>query len=59
MRIAIAYALHHPDLMDLPTKRLRLEEVGTLEFEPSTTTRSRACAWRWRPPRPAAPRRAC
>ena len=34
MRIAIAYALHHPELMDLPTKRLRLEEVGTLEFEP-------------------------
>ncbi|MDP9346814.1 MAG: 1-deoxy-D-xylulose-5-phosphate reductoisomerase [Actinomycetota bacterium] len=34
MRIAIAYALHHPELMDLPTKRLRLEEVGTLAFEP-------------------------
>jgi 1-deoxy-D-xylulose-5-phosphate reductoisomerase len=34
MRIAIAYALHHPELMDLPTKRLRLEEVGTLQFEP-------------------------
>jgi 1-deoxy-D-xylulose-5-phosphate reductoisomerase len=34
MRIAIAYALHHPELMDLPTKRLRLEEVGRLDFEP-------------------------
>jgi len=34
MRIAIAYALHHPDLVDLPTKRLRLAELGRLEFEP-------------------------
>jgi 1-deoxy-D-xylulose-5-phosphate reductoisomerase len=34
MRIAIAYALHHPDLSDLPTRRLRLEEVGALTFEP-------------------------
>jgi 1-deoxy-D-xylulose-5-phosphate reductoisomerase len=34
MRIAIAYALHHPDLAELPTRRLRLEEVGALDFEP-------------------------
>src|SRR3954468_23289254 len=34
MRIAIAYALRHPDLMDLPTRRLRLAEIGSLEFEP-------------------------
>src|SRR3954447_19584555 len=34
MRIAIAYALAHPDLMPLPTKRLRLAELGQLTFEP-------------------------
>jgi 1-deoxy-D-xylulose-5-phosphate reductoisomerase len=34
MRIAIAYALHHPDLVELPTKRLRLAEVRSLDFEP-------------------------
>jgi 1-deoxy-D-xylulose-5-phosphate reductoisomerase len=34
MRIAIAYALHHPDLCELPTRRLRLAEVGSLDFEP-------------------------
>jgi 1-deoxy-D-xylulose-5-phosphate reductoisomerase len=34
MRIAIAYALHHPELIDLPTRRLRLAEVGSLDFEP-------------------------
>jgi 1-deoxy-D-xylulose-5-phosphate reductoisomerase len=34
MRIAIAYALHHPELLPLPTRRLRLAEIGSLEFEP-------------------------
>jgi 1-deoxy-D-xylulose-5-phosphate reductoisomerase len=34
MRIAIAYALHHPEIAELPTKRLRLAEIGSLEFEP-------------------------
>jgi 1-deoxy-D-xylulose-5-phosphate reductoisomerase len=34
MRIAIAYALHHPDLLELPTRRLRLAELGQLTFEP-------------------------
>jgi 1-deoxy-D-xylulose-5-phosphate reductoisomerase len=34
MRIAIAYALHHPDIVELPTRRLRLEELGSLTFEP-------------------------
>jgi 1-deoxy-D-xylulose-5-phosphate reductoisomerase len=33
MRIAIAYALHHPELIPLPTKRLRLTELGSLTFE--------------------------
>jgi 1-deoxy-D-xylulose-5-phosphate reductoisomerase len=34
MRIAIAYALHHPDIVELPTRRLRLAELGQLTFEP-------------------------
>jgi 1-deoxy-D-xylulose-5-phosphate reductoisomerase len=38
MRIAIAYALHHPDLMELPTKRVRLAELGQLTFEPVDDT---------------------
>jgi 1-deoxy-D-xylulose-5-phosphate reductoisomerase len=38
MRIAIAYALHHPDLIDLPTRRLNLAEVGQLTFEPVDET---------------------
>lgn len=34
MRIAIAYALQHPEIMPLPTQRLNLAEVGQLTFEP-------------------------
>jgi 1-deoxy-D-xylulose-5-phosphate reductoisomerase len=34
MRIAIAYALHHPEIVSLPTKRLNLAELGSLTFEP-------------------------
>jgi len=34
MRIAIAYALMHPDITELPTRRLDLAAIGTLEFEP-------------------------
>src|SRR4051812_43045462 len=34
MRIAIAYALHHPEIVALPTKRLNLAEIGSLSFEP-------------------------
>jgi 1-deoxy-D-xylulose-5-phosphate reductoisomerase len=33
MRIAIAYALAHPEIMSLPTKRLALAEIGALTFE--------------------------
>jgi 1-deoxy-D-xylulose-5-phosphate reductoisomerase len=33
MRIAIAYALHHPEIASLPTKRLNLAELGSLTFE--------------------------
>ena len=34
MRVPIAYALHHPDRVDVPVRTLDLAEVGALEFEP-------------------------
>ncbi|HSD81958.1 MAG TPA: 1-deoxy-D-xylulose-5-phosphate reductoisomerase [Solirubrobacteraceae bacterium] len=34
MRVPIAYALHHPERMDLPVRPLDLAEVGALTFEP-------------------------
>ena len=34
MRVPIAYALHHPDRVDLPVRPLDLAEVGALTFEP-------------------------
>jgi 1-deoxy-D-xylulose-5-phosphate reductoisomerase len=37
MKIAISYALHHPELEPLASRRLRLEEVGALTFEPVDT----------------------
>ncbi len=33
MRIPIAYALHHPDMVGLPTRALDLVEVGAMTFE--------------------------
>jgi 1-deoxy-D-xylulose-5-phosphate reductoisomerase len=33
MRVAIGYALHHPDRADLPIPRLDLVSLGKLEFE--------------------------
>jgi 1-deoxy-D-xylulose-5-phosphate reductoisomerase len=33
MRIPIAYALHHPDMVALPTRALDLVEVGAMTFE--------------------------
>jgi 1-deoxy-D-xylulose-5-phosphate reductoisomerase len=33
MRVAIGYALHHPDRADLPIANLDLIELGKLEFE--------------------------
>ncbi len=33
MRVPIAYALHHPDRMDLPVAPLDLAELGSLTFE--------------------------
>ena len=34
MRVPIAYALHHPDRVDVPVRRLDLAEIGSLTFEP-------------------------
>jgi 1-deoxy-D-xylulose-5-phosphate reductoisomerase len=34
MRVPIAYALHHPDRVDVPVRRLDLTELGSLTFEP-------------------------
>jgi 1-deoxy-D-xylulose-5-phosphate reductoisomerase len=33
MRVPIAYALHHPDRVDVPVRTLDLAEVGALTFE--------------------------
>jgi 1-deoxy-D-xylulose-5-phosphate reductoisomerase len=33
MRVPIAYALHHPERVDVPVARLNLAEVGALTFE--------------------------
>jgi 1-deoxy-D-xylulose-5-phosphate reductoisomerase len=37
MRVPIAYALHHPERIDLPIRPLDLAEVGSLTFEPVDT----------------------
>ncbi len=34
MRVPIAYALHHPDRVDVPVPALDLAQVGALTFEP-------------------------
>src|SRR5918911_1286825 len=34
MRVPIAYALHHPERVELPVRPLALAEVGALTFEP-------------------------
>jgi 1-deoxy-D-xylulose-5-phosphate reductoisomerase len=34
MRVPIAYALHHPERVDVPVRALDLAEVGELTFEP-------------------------
>jgi 1-deoxy-D-xylulose-5-phosphate reductoisomerase len=33
MRVPIAYALHHPDRVDVPVQPLDLAQVGSLTFE--------------------------
>jgi 1-deoxy-D-xylulose-5-phosphate reductoisomerase len=35
MRVPIAYALHHPDRVDVPVPTLDLAAVGSLTFEPA------------------------
>jgi 1-deoxy-D-xylulose-5-phosphate reductoisomerase len=37
MRIPIAYALHHPERVDVPARTLDLAELGSLTFEPPDT----------------------
>src|SRR3954453_8996313 len=37
MRVAIGYALHHPERADLPLRALDLVELGTLSFEAPDT----------------------
>jgi len=37
MRVPIAYALHHPERVDVPVRPLDLAEVGALTFEPVNT----------------------
>ena len=34
MRVPIAYALHHPERLEVPARRLDLAELGSLTFEP-------------------------
>jgi 1-deoxy-D-xylulose-5-phosphate reductoisomerase len=34
MRVPIAYALHYPERVDVPVRRLDLAELGSLTFEP-------------------------
>jgi 1-deoxy-D-xylulose-5-phosphate reductoisomerase len=34
MRVPIAYALHHPDRVEVPVRTLDLAELGSLTFEP-------------------------
>ena len=34
MRVPIAYALHHPERVDVPVRTLDLAEIGSLTFEP-------------------------
>ena len=59
MRVAIGYALHHPDRADLPIEPLdliKLRPPGLRGARPGRA--SRACAWPARRRSPAAPRRA-
>src|SRR5919107_1916970 len=53
MRVPIAYALHHPDRVDVPVPTLDLAAVGALTFEPPDHD-AFPCL---RLPRPAAPAR--
>jgi 1-deoxy-D-xylulose-5-phosphate reductoisomerase len=39
MRVPIAYALHHPERVDVPVPRLDLAQVGALHFEPADDRR--------------------
>ena len=59
MRVAIGYALHHPDRADLPIAAAGPGRARRARRSSRPTrTRSRACGSRARPRSPAAPRRA-
>ena len=60
MRVPIAYALHHPERVDVPVRRARPRRGRRADVRgASTRRRSRACGSRARRRSPAAPRRAC
>ena len=60
MRVPIAYALHHPDRVDVPVRTLDLAAVGALDVRAAGHRRVPVPArWRARPRRPAGPRPAC
>ena len=58
MRVPIAYALHHPDRVDVPVRRSTSPRSARSPSSRPTSTRSRACAWPARRPSPAG-RRPC
>ena len=55
MRVPIAYALHHPERVDVPVPRWTSRRSARSPSSRPTSTRSRACACRARPRSPAAP----
>ncbi len=59
MRVAIGYALHHPDRADLPIPPLDLIKLGRMDFEaPDLDALPVPASSRARRRSPAAPRRA-
>ena len=59
MRVPIAYALHHPDRVDVPVRTLDLAAVGALTFEPPDLDAFPCLRLAREAARPAAPRPAC
>ncbi len=60
MRVPIAYALHHPDRVEVPVPSLDLAAVGSLAVRAAGRGHLRLPArWRVKPPRRAAPPPAC
>ena len=59
MRIAISYALHGGESVELPIEPLDLAAVGELTFEPVDLDAFPVCAWRARRRLRGGRRRAC